>query len=841
MKGKEKRTILMLGHNPARAIVSALAVLLFALWPGPQAFAAAGAGEAPVPYVMGESPVSMEAGFGYDNMAKGGRYLPVYITLTNQEQELFSGSVTIKAMESDFDLYAYEYPVELEGESSRQINLNIPLGLRSDQLYAFLNDQDGRQLVKKRLKLNMRQDTPELLIGMLSDSQVPLKYLNGVGVNFSTLQTRAFSMVAGSIPRQAAGMDQLDVLLITNYDIRRLSGEQIDTIREWVKRGGVLLLGTGERGAEAVETFLEQELAEEIDDPVYTSVEMGQEFAVYNYDDATLDLPCTKVRIDGGRVVFESRGMPVLTSINKGRGMIAVAAYDFADISEFAAEHAYVDKLFTNLLGEARIRELSGYLYEGAGSTYWAVQSMLNSGTIRKLPKISVYVAAIISYIVLIGPGLYFLLKWKNARSKYRLLVVVFSFLWSGIIYLLGSQTRFKDVFFNYATIRDYADDTVVESTFMNMGAPYNRTYDIDLDPSYDIRPITGGVEYLLGSSTGFTGAENANLTMNFMADKTRLTAYNIPAFEQKYFRLEKREEADEEKQITGRLRFFDGKISGFLTNNLDTDLEQVGVLCSGALLTIDTLKAGETVALDGLEVHFYPLHNSLAAAGQISGGYRFDKTNIESKAYLLALERSNLLSYYLDEFLAGFQSDAKVVAFTKQGSSSHFLLEDKYEVQGISMVTTSIEADYEEAGRSYYTSLEYPPRVVNGNYYADGNTIDGSTPVTLEYALDPGRQIEKLIFQPVSDLFTEGNKYGNLEKFKGDIYFFNYHTGNYDKMISGQREFNEWQLEPYLSERNVITIKYSYEAFSDYYFEASLPLLTVVGSAKGGGQDAEN
>ena len=55
----------------------------------------------------------------------------------------------------------------------------------------------------------------------------------------------------------------------------------------------------------------------------------------------------------------------------------------------------------------------------------------------------------------------------------------------------MSSKTRFEDSFFHYASIQDYAEDTIVESTYINMQTPYNRSFSVWLDPSYDIRPIT--------------------------------------------------------------------------------------------------------------------------------------------------------------------------------------------------------------------------------------------------------------------------------------------------------------------------------------------------------------
>ena len=68
---------------------------------------------------------------------------------------------------------------------------------------------------------------------------------------------------------------------------------------------------------------------------------------------------------------------------------------------------------------------------------------------------------------------------------------------------------------------------------------------------------------------------------------------------------------------------------------------------------------------------------------------------------------------------------------------------------------------------------------------------------------------------------------------FDGDIYFYNYETENFDKMDRGQKEFISWQLEPYLSSENQITIKYAYDTPQDYTLALSLPVLAVTGSKR--------
>lgn len=190
------------------------------------------------------SPVVMDVTYGYDGAAKSGRYVPVQISLANQEQKAFEGTLRIQAMESDYEIYDYDYPLTLSAGENLEKNLDIPAG-RGEILYVKLFDGNGTELVRKRLRINVSREVAELYVGILSDSPDSLNYLNGVGVNYSSVRTKTFNLTADTMPDKAVGMDLLDVLLITDYDTRKLSDSQTDAIWEWVRGGGTLLIGTG--------------------------------------------------------------------------------------------------------------------------------------------------------------------------------------------------------------------------------------------------------------------------------------------------------------------------------------------------------------------------------------------------------------------------------------------------------------------------------------------------------------------------------------------------------------------------------------------------------------------
>ena len=98
-----------------------------------------------------------------------------------------------------------------------------------------------------------------------------------------------------------------------------------------------------------------------------------------------------------------------------------------------------------------------------------------------------------------------------------------------------------------------------------------------------------------------------------------------------------------------------------------------------------------------------------------------------------------------------------------------------------------------------------------------------------MEYYLGSDIRVEKLSFLPVSEVFLENLKYYYLEQFKGEAYFYNYSTKNYDQVDLEQVDFSYEELKEYLSPSNSLTVKYI-NGESENGANASLPLLMVTG-----------
>lgn len=777
--------------------------------------------------------ISMEVSYGYDGNAKSGRYVPVNVTLKSQSESPFSGTVRVEAMESDFDIYQYDYPVSMGADESLFKSLDIPVG-RADVLYVKLMDSQGNEKIRKRLKMNVTTDTAELFVGILSDQPQKLSYMDGVGVNYSSVRIKTFDLETEKMPDHFTGLDLLDVLVITDYDTRKLTQDQLTAIWEWVKEGGTLLLGTGERAGETLYGFRSELLEEDYAPPTLRSVDMGVEYSTNGPGDSFLNLVCADISLKGGTGVLSNDQFSVLSAMVKGKGTVGVAAYDFVDIETFCKAHrSYVDKLFTALLGETRLNNLSSYLYSGNSGKFWSVQNMLNTGNVEKLPNLIIYIILIFSYILLIGPGIYLYLKKKERRGYYRTAVVIVSFLFTAAVYLMGIKTRFKDTFFTYATILDTTDNYMDEYTYINMRTPYNKAYSVSLDPSYDILPITRSNSYEMTPVPKFLGDEDYKVRINYGKDNTRFTVQNAAAFEPQYYSLRKRTPNTDHKGLLGDITLFEGKVYGTVTNEYPFPVEKVGVLMFGKMVVIDGLKPGESKKLNGVPVINYPINSSFIVSARVTGGYKYSKADIEDPDYMLALSRTNILSFYLDKYSSFYNQEARIVAFGKEQSDNQFLFNGAYETYGMSMYTSTLEVNTKKDGRTSKSALMKTPEVISGQYYSDSNATYAVDPVALEYFLGNDLEVEKLIFENPSEEFinNDGIAYTNL--FKGDIYFYNHNTGNYDVMDAGKTVYSASELTSYLSPGNTLTVKYVCDNAGEKNWYVTLPMLSVTGRDK--------
>lgn len=781
------------------------------------------------------SPVAMEISLLYGQRGKLGSYIPVSVRLYGQSAAQFEGTVWFGTLESGGDdkeeRYEYGYPVGVKSAETKTYSFYIPLGQKSSDLHVVLESQAGETVARETLHFDISRDQGRLLIGLLDDEPQRVSYLDSVNMNYGMVVSELLPMEADTFPEDVRGLDLLDLLVINHYEVSRLSEEQQDAVRQWVRAGGILLLGTGEWAMETLGGFDPSLVDCEPDILGVESVSMGAEYAKKSPEDSIVDMVCTDLSAIEGRTLIESDGFTLLTAVTQGEGMIGIFSYDLGDLGEFAGENpGYAVKLFTALLGESALQELYFYSAYDKDTDYWNAQNLVSMGNTDRLPDPVLYGLVAAVYIAAAGPGVYLLLRKRDMGIYYGVSVGILSAVFSIVIYMIGVRTRFTSEFFTYVSLRDVSDGAEEELTYLNIRTPDSRAYSVQLAPTYKVTPLTRSSRYDEISVRAFSDSRDGNVSLRSSDAGTMIHANRSRAFASRFFKLEKKAPLSESGWLASDIRYFDGRISGYIMNCFPFALENTALITYGQTLPIGRLEAGEVREFENVPLLTWPVDMAYLLADHLTGGA--DTEENQSRQSLQTTECSNVYSFYINRYFGEYTPDIRISGFGPAGGTDATILPEGKTVDGLTLYTSRAEAVQEKGPLVYRSGLSQKPEAASGNWssYQTMMTLYGLDPAAVEYDLGNDLEIGRISFLPVSDEFFDGSRYPYLKPFEGTAWFYNYDTKAYDPVELSASGLGGEALASYLSPENHLIVKYAVQAGDAPGFSYTLPLVMVQG-----------
>lgn len=770
--------------------------------------------------------VSIEFDYGYGNSAKGGRRLPFTIRIKNEAEDELNGSLEILTRQSDGNVYAYAYPLSVAVGGSGQYEHVIPLGVGSDQLAVRIKNEAGDLVAAKRIELNVSR-TPELFVGVLSDEPAALEYLNDVSVNYGQLRTHCIPLSKADFPAEREKLDSFDMILISSYRVSDLSVEQTRAMMQWMRDGGILVLGTGKRVNDTLGVFAPEFLDDRYENPSLEEVDFSQMEGMERPGEEAVTIPLVRFSLHGGSVLLSADSEPLVAAANKGNGVLAVTSFDFADLQDYAEAHsAFSDLLFTRILGNARLDALASETYGTAYDEYWSAQSLIDSGAPGLLPDTGGYGGLLGLYLVLGGPLLYILLRKKGMAIFYKRALALWALLFTVAVSAVSSRTRLRDTFYTYARIREAGEDMINEVSYLNLKNPYNASYTVHIKGDTDVMPLTATFGQEGGRTV--TGEEMANVTIAEEDHEKQIRVRNVGAFTSRFFRLSRTEENVEQIGFSGQVSLFGEHCQGKIVNHYPFPVTHAALMFYGKMVPLGDLAPGESVDIGELPLYRIPLNDRSTVAGFISGVY---DGAAGGDQHLRALERANFLSFYLSESTSGYTADARVVAFSEEEEEREPVLDRNLKNYGMTIVTSTLPVNDRNGNQICRSALIRTPEVLSGDYLAETNSYYLGEPVVLAYDLGSRFRIRHLLMEEPDPLFDDPEGSGGRQSFHGTISFYNYSTGSFDDIEDGKRIFDEAALRHYLSPDHVITVRYAEGAEQEgSHLDAALPVLTVIG-----------
>lgn len=415
--------------------------------------------------------VEMVVDAGYEDVVKVGTEAPFYITLVNKG-EAFSGEAQVIIDTSYRSKTVYATNFELPEGTTKKLTLNVPVSTANRKVQVRL-ESSGRTIKEVEYSFNKILSPGIPVIGVLGDGYNQLRVLNGLRIKQSQIGMDARGMYGnkvvyeegmGSVIESSAEMLQLnkdtlpeddkafstfDYIVIADYDTSLLSDKQMQALEKWVDEGNTLILAGG-TNAKKVYSGLSNSLKpfEILGSKKESINEALVQFTTKDAPEAIVDI--STGNMGEGKVLIGDETLPLAVSYKKSGGKILFVAFDptMSPISVWGNAGEMWKRLINESVQTVNIED-------DIRRDYYDYDSVVRQVPEDQTPPYKNLLLIILVYIILVGPLLYILLKWKDKRDYSWVIIPLLSVVCIGIIYAAGFRTRYTSaVMNNFSIIR---------------------------------------------------------------------------------------------------------------------------------------------------------------------------------------------------------------------------------------------------------------------------------------------------------------------------------------------------------------------------------------------------
>ena len=505
----------------------------------------------------------------------------------NPDGETYNVSMNVTNLGSDFkgtirfvtkgtnysSLVGFDSDISIAAGSTKEYTVRVPENyiLPKETTKVVILDQKEKEVYSRDFKSVFSSSSGTISQGILSDHPEKLTVLDLGGTSVE-LDGEKFTVKQRELDGSSISneLNSLDMLVIDDFDTSTLSEECIQGIMTWVNRGGMLVIGSG-KGAERTISGFDDGAMFDIEFQMNSSVE-SQLFNVgpYYEMDSTFYIYGTS---------YSYCSMDYMRVLEYGQGTISVLAYS---MSEFENEKTY------------RIDALQAVYTEAYGRTSKSTGESSDSVTENELSDILAYMekpaktgkallsVIIIVYTVLIGPGIYLILKAVKQREKIWVVIPIISLVFVGLIFLVSLSIRINEKVVRSVNIVKLGSKKV--DTFVFGYAPGTSKWNVEVDGQYTYGTSMSGYRYddMIGGS------------VNIKNEKAVLNSYPDGTFEVKAFCLS--QPYTENESIDG---VSDGGVGGVVTNNTSVSFDYMVITSQNGSQIVENVKPGDTIKIN--------------------------------------------------------------------------------------------------------------------------------------------------------------------------------------------------------------------------------------------------
>lgn len=529
----------------------------------------------------------------------------IQVTIENPGRD-WEGTVRVMVDESYRMPTAYDVKLALPEGSEKQFVVKVSragIEQTSGTVYVYMLDKKEKVVWDEPFYHLLTNGQMAIHLGILSDNYSSLTYLDMNGNEFyfwgDDYPIKLYELSQASLLDE---LDNMQFLVIDDFDTAVLTEEELDAISTWCDDGGILIVGTGEYAEETLKSFSESF----IDIEYYEVNEPGSVGQFYQYNDM-VDWPALHMADlmesapgHNYNVMWTSAVM----CYSQGDGVIAVAPYSFKELGwqgdsfyqgSYLDRIQFVSELFQEVANMSRSRyndPYSGKQYNVTENICTVLRAMNSANTNLDF---NVLRWLIIIYVIFVGPVLYLILKSMKKRDYY----------WVAVAVTVVATIMFVSLAGRGHEVKNTRVFSVITENIQDMGKSkaYLYAYDANLD-EWSVK-LKEGYEYAgkMGYQNHWYSDSAGAYDSRVIKEGDRMSVGIVPSenFENAYFILGYAKDAQAtDGTLSGKNIYEDlGKLYGSITNETNRDFLYYAVLVNDYVFLMEDWAAGETIDLE--------------------------------------------------------------------------------------------------------------------------------------------------------------------------------------------------------------------------------------------------
>ncbi|MBH5316539.1 hypothetical protein I6N90_01805 [Paenibacillus sp. GSMTC-2017] len=536
--------------------------------------------------------IEVQSQVGYTGSIKEDKWIPIKLTLTNKTDESLKGEVVLSVVTIGNVPTDFVIPVELPKDTAIKVAVSIPgsiLNKETNRIRFFEGSyKKGKEVSIIGANYLSARTMQGYTIGVVSRDPDTLNFmpaLNQKGYNISVIP-----LAIEDLPEDAIMLDAIDTLVINDVDSGQWTTSTIKAIKDWVTKGGTLVLSGGAGYTKTAEAF--KDIAP-VEASGITELKSTNALAAIGDAELKLDQPITisNGRVVSGSIGISEQGVPIAVESEVGFGSVVYVAYD-PSLEPMATWSGNAD-VWARLLQRTLFPQQPGTVSinygNGFGGVIQDMNYIIDMFPSIKAPKFILLLGMFALYMILVAPILYFILSKTDRREWAWWMIPAFSVVMGIAIFYFGAADKRTISAHTVEIIELSKDGKAVVSGGSGLFLPSGGSVSAAFE---DKRPIALFADH--SGNGGLTLDSNYQVKMD--EDSSTVNWKSVSYWSTRKLWMERRAvESAETGTMAIKYEHKDGDTIVHVTNNTTSDLTNVTLLVNGQTKPIGQLKIGES------------------------------------------------------------------------------------------------------------------------------------------------------------------------------------------------------------------------------------------------------